>query len=320
MFPETTTDLEAAFSEAADRWSDELGRIWIGKTDADAPTPEAETMEVEQPKTRLREYFRPNGERYLPRTIKIGESSFKDVHFIERAYQKKMPVLLYSDPGTGKTALIEAVFGGIETVQGTIETETADFVGSWVQQPDGTYSWLDGPLVRAAEAGKPLLIDEIALIDPRQLAVVYGAMDGRDEIVVTANPDRGSIKVNDGFLVFGATNPNVPGAVMSEALLSRFTLHVEFTTDWNIATRLDVPKRIVTICRNLETKKRSGSIIAAPQLREALAFRNIETEFGTEVALANFVGQMRPEDRPTVIDAIQAIYGVGALHNGALTF
>lgn len=249
--------------------------------------------------------MRPNGEMYLPRVFE----GTTDVAFLKAAYTARMPVLLYGSPGTGKSAAVEAAMPGLITVLGTAETEAADFLGSWVQRTDGTYEWIDGPLVVAMEAGTPMLIDEIALIDSRSLAVVYSVMDGRRKIPVTANPSRGTVEAKDGFVVYGACNPNVPGAVMSDALLSRFTMHIEVRTDWDLAKRLGIGTKIMTVARNLTTNEENGHIMAAPQLRELLAFKAIAENFGETIALRNFIAQARPEDREVYADTIKATFG-----------
>jgi MoxR-like ATPase len=194
-------------------------------------------------------------------------------------------------------------------VQGTVETETADFVGSWVQQPDGTYLWVDGPLVLAAAEGKKLLVDEIALIDPRVMAIVYALMDGRGEITITQNPLRGSVKAEPGFAVIGACNPNVPGAQMSDALLSRFAIHIEMTTDWSLCSKLGIGSKIVQVVRNLNDKYSKGELTAAPQLRELLQFRDVSATFGERFALRNFLSQVQPENRSITAAAIEAVFG-----------
>jgi nitric oxide reductase NorQ protein len=256
-------------------------------------------------------FFRPNGEEYIPRNLKLGDVEATDIAFVRTSYSQGMPLFLYGPPGTGKTAVLEAALPGLLTVAGNGQTEASDFIGDWVQLPDGTYKWIDGPLVVAAEEGRPLLIDEIALIDPRELAVAYSLMDGRDELEVTANPARDTVKAKPGFLVFGATNPDVPGAVLSDALLSRFKMHVYVGTDWLLARQLGVGAKIIQVSRNLEAKQVTSEIVASPQLREVLTFRDIAKVFGEKVAVANFLSQARVEDRPAYAAALTAAFGYG---------
>ena len=141
------------------------------------------------------------------------------------------------------------------------------------------------------------------------MAVVYGVMDGRDELVITQNPLRGTVKVADGFAVIGACNPNVPGAQMSDALLSRFIVHVEMATDWGIASKLGVPAKITQVVRNLNQKFANGEITQAPQLRELIAFRDVSAKFGEGFAIQNFISQVREENRDIAIAQIAAVFG-----------
>lgn len=248
---------------------------------------------------------RPNGELYFPRAFMDST----DAAFIQKAYDEGLPVLLYGPPGTGKTALVEAVFPHCITVMGTAETEASDFLGSWVQRDDGNYEWIDGPLVRACENGIPLLIDEIALIDSRSLAVVYSVMDGRRKFPVTMNPARGEVEAQPGFAVFGCCNPDVPGAIMSDALLSRFAVHIEVGTDWAVAAGpLHIDPKIINAAKNLQEKYDAGQVLAAPQLRELINFRNIAAAFGEEAALRNFVSSARAEDRDIYVSVVTAVF------------
>ena len=132
-------------------------------------TPTAPAVAAAKATGKTSGFFRPNGEEYLPRSVMVGSDKTTDVALVQSAHAAGLPVLLYGDPGTGKTALVEAALPGTITIQGSIETEVADFVGGFVQNDDGTYTWVDGPAVVAAEAndgeGVPLFIDEIALID-----------------------------------------------------------------------------------------------------------------------------------------------------------
>jgi nitric oxide reductase NorQ protein len=252
------------------------------------------------------QYLRPNGQAYFTR--KWGEHD--DVEVLRKSRAASHYVLLYGAPGCGKTALAEAAFGEeLETVLGSGDTEVSDLVGGYVQTPSGGFEWVDGPLIRAAEAGKPLLIDEVGLIDPKVLSIIYGLMDGRKEYTVTANPERGTVKAKDGFYVLSATNPNAPGVRLSEALLSRFSIHAEMTTDWSLAKKLGAPTAIVTCAQNLAKKQASGEVSWAPQMRELLAFRDLSNDFGTPFAIANLLAAAPEMDRPVVADVFTRVFG-----------
>jgi nitric oxide reductase NorQ protein len=281
------------------------GRI---KTRTSAPKKKP-TMLTTDSLTGEKSYTRPNGESYYSR--KWGEHD--DVMVLRRAREMSSYVLLYGAPGCGKTALVEAAFtdqpGGVQTILGSGDTEVSDLVGGYVQTPSGGFIWEDGPLLKAAEAGGVLLIDEIGLIDPKVLSIVYGLMDGRREYTVTANPERGTVKAADGFYVIAATNPNAPGVRLSEALLSRFSMQAEMTTDWSLARKLGAPVPIVTAAQNLAKKQQSSEVSWAPQMRELLAFRDIAKEFGTQFAISNLLAAAPEMDRPVVADVFTRVFG-----------
>jgi hypothetical protein len=134
-------------------------------------------------------------------------------------------------------------------------------------------------------------------------------MDGRRELPITQNPERGTIKAKDGFYVVGATNPNAVGVVLSEALLSRFTAQVEITTDWVLAKKLGVPAIITTASQNLAKKFSSGEVSWCPQMRELLAFRDLEKVFGTKWAVSNLISSAPELDRPIVAEVLSRVYG-----------
>jgi MoxR-like ATPase len=262
-------------------------------------------------------YLRPNGAIYYARSW--GEH--QDVMALRNAKEatkqavitgvgSPMFPMFYGAPGTGKTALVEATFGAeMRTLVGHGDIEVSDLIGSYVQTPSGNFEWIDGDLIKCMENGWVYFIDEIGLIDPKVLAILYGTMDGRRELVVSANPERGVIKAHPDFFVVSATNPNAPGVRISEALTSRFTLQVEMTTDYALAKKLGVPSLLITSAQNLYRKQLDNQISWSPQMRELLAFRDIATTFGTAFALANLISSSPESDRATIADVLSRAFG-----------
>jgi len=265
-------------------------------------------------------YVRPNGQKYFTRqwgthtdTAVLRKAREATKNFFSTGAGSPQFSFFYGVPGTGKTALVEASFYDEEviTLIGSGDTDTNDFFGGFIQTPSGKYDWVDGGFIKAVEQGLPFFIDEIGLIDPKELTPVYGVMDGRKEITIPMNPDRGTIKVHENFYVIGATNPNAPGVRMSEALLSRFQIQVELTTDWALAKKLGVPATMVSVAQNLHkrTQGDSAEISWSPQMRELLGFRDTAEIFGTEFAISNLIASAPEMDRDVVVDVIARAFG-----------
>jgi nitric oxide reductase NorQ protein len=226
-----------------------------------------------------------------------------DVDALRRLRDAGVPALLYGPPGTGKTSLIEAAFPDLITVAGDGDTTAADLVGEYTQNPDGTFTFIYGPLIRAMQEGRVLFIDDATLISPAVLAVAYPAMDGRREITVKAHKGE-TVKAAGGFYVVAGHNPGVHGAILTEALSSRFSVQVRVTTDFDLAHALKIDPRAIRAAKDLAARQASGEIGWAPQLRELLAHARVAGILGEAAAIANLVGIAPEEDRDVVADAV----------------
>ncbi|MFB9902879.1 AAA family ATPase [Allokutzneria oryzae] len=247
---------------------------------------------------------RPGGQLYHPRNL----AGLPDVTALRALRQAGVPALLYGPPGTGKTSVVEAAFPDLVTLQGDGDTTVADLVGEYTQTPDGRYVFVHGPLVTAMREGRTLFLDDATLIPPTVLAVVYPAMDGRRRIVVKAHGGE-VIEAAEGFYVVAGHNPGVHGAVLGDALSSRFSAQILVTSDYDLATELGVDRRAVRVARNLATRHASGEIGWVPQLRELLSFHTIAPVLGAVTAAGNLIGIAPEEDREIVAEVVRAVFG-----------
>lgn len=247
---------------------------------------------------------RPNGMDYHPRNL----AGLPDVEALRRLRAAGVPVLLYGPPGTGKTSVIEAAFDDLITVAGDGDTTVGDLVGEYTQDENGGYEFVFGPLVTAMQEGRALFLDDATLISPKVLAALYPAMDGRRQIQVKAHKGE-TITAADGFYVIAGHNPGVHGAVLTEALASRFSVQVQVGSDYDLARALKIDSVAVRIARNIATRVEAGELGWAPQLRELIAFQKIADILGREAAFANLVGIAPVEDRDTIAEIVQKATG-----------
>lgn len=270
--------------------------------------PQATTRQQSAPRSPSSPASSPAATGYRNRKL----AGIKDVEMMATLRDAGIYVLLYGPPGTGKTALVLASYEDVITVSCDENTTTDDFLGQWSPDGEGGFFWTDGPLVTAMRKGWVLFIDDITLAPAKVLAVVYPAMDGRMEITVKSHVVNGKpevVQAAPGFYVVGAHNPRVHGALLTEALASRFTFQVKVGTDLKMAQEMGVPENFLKLSANMYTKVESGALGWAPQLRELLAVRDIAKLTSEATALANLYGMIPEDDREVADPVVKAVFG-----------
>src|SRR5260370_24282977 len=94
-------------------------------------------------------------------------------------------------------------------------------------------------------------------------------MDGRGEVTVKAHKGE-TITAAEGFYIIGGHNPNVHGAVLTEALSSRFTVQVKVGTDYDLPHALKIDPRAITPPQDLARPQPKGGSGWPPQLPDLI--------------------------------------------------
>ncbi|HIT76218.1 MAG TPA: AAA family ATPase [Candidatus Avipropionibacterium avicola] len=256
----------------------------------------------------------PDGRVYRPRPV----ADTTDVQLLRQA-RGLLFTRLVGLSGNGKTMLAEAAFGDdLIVVEGHGDLTVDDLVGKWVPREDGPgYRFAYGPLAVAMQQGKVLLIDDMTRAPSDTINVLMGPADDRRMLVIDALPDEPVLRAADGFHLIATYNQTGVGVrPVDEAILRRFPLQIEVTTDYGLVAALGVDPRLVQVGRRLAD--RSAAAVQAgrrpgwaPQTDHLLKSQKaLEMGLGEQVAVSMLLAACpTPQHQPEVREVLAEVFG-----------
>jgi len=239
-------------------------------------------------------------------------------------------ILLLSEPGTGKTALIEAAVthagqdreGGrtlttvLCTPDHTKDSLLLRFVGEEHGDllPNGQRSpFTLGPLAYAAKHGHVFYADEFMLLEDGVKPIFYSLADGR-RFLPEGNVDGSPMEIHEDFRLIISSNPLVRGASLPEPMASRAastTLTIE--TNAAMLRDLGIDESIVAAWEALGVQK-----LWRPQIRE-MRLADYWMPIDVDQAVSAFLPEHCPEsERAGVRDCVVSFLGGNIRNDGRL--
>lgn len=131
-----------------------------------------------------------------------------EVQLLEKAYHRRIPVMLTGPTGCGKTRLVEhmgLLLGRpVVTISCHDDLTSSDLVGRFMVA-GGDVVWTDGPLTGAVKAGAICYLDEVVEARHDSLAVLHSLTDHRRTLYLDRSGE--VITAPDTFMLVCSYNP-----------------------------------------------------------------------------------------------------------------
>lgn len=131
-----------------------------------------------------------------------------EVEMFERAFLKRLPVMLTGPTGCGKTRLVEhmgSLLGRpVVTISCHDDLTSSDLVGRFLVT-GGDVVWTDGPLTRAVKAGAICYLDEVVEARQDSLAILHSLTDHRRTLYLDRADE--TVSAPEEFMLVCSYNP-----------------------------------------------------------------------------------------------------------------
>lgn len=215
------------------------------------------------------------------RTLPFYQPAGNECELFERAYERRLPVLLKGPTGCGKTRFVMHMAARLgrpcHTVACHDDLAAADLTGRYLLK-GGETVWADGPLTRAVREGAICYLDEIVEARKDVTVVLHPLADDRRVLPLERTGEL--LEAADGFMLVVSYNPGYQNVLKSlkPSTRQRF-VGIEF--DFPAA---ELETRIVAHESGLATERCEALVRLARRLR-ALKGQDLEEGVSTRLVV-----------------------------------
>lgn len=256
----------------------------------------------------------------VPPTFIVGDyisrdiDGVKDLDIIDGARRMGRNVLIEGPTGSAKTTLVMAAAAraGLPVVNIPCNgaAEPRIFIGGWTPQPDGTFDFVPGDLIKAVQHGGIIYLDEVNMMPPKIAVYLHALLDSRRAISI---PDASGSSFPTELIahpdcqVIATMNRNYHGTrPLNQAFRNRFAIKLSFPYLAEVEEKLVPSASLLSLATALRTRFDVGDLTTPVSTNMLLEFVEFSKDdaFGLDFATTNFINAFSPDEQPVARELI----------------
>jgi len=248
---------------------------------------------------------------------------------IDKAFEKRLFVLIIGPKGTGKTSLVREYAAQkskeLESINFSLRTRESHLVGTR-NLVDGNTGFDEGILVKSMKEGNILYLDEINAAEADVLLRLDEALDDRRQIILKES-DGQIVKAKDSWFVIATINPltHVGTKELPPQLLSRFPVRIRLDYPPEDVEYQIIKKHVknptesdvllgIKLANTLRQASAVEELYYSPSIRETIAFAKlleggVSAKQAAKIVFGNVYTQWGNVEFQKVNDIITSMFG-----------